>query len=113
MVVAIISILLIEFILISPNFSSLPSKDVQISETPKMQDNKISSTNANNLLSNAPRAFTENRGQLENDEVRFYAQGGGLWFTDDGVWFELREEISIVRQESRVKSQVLGLRIKD
>ena len=35
--------------------------------------------------------FTENRGQLKNDDVRFYAQDGTVWFTDNGVWFEIRE----------------------
>ena len=42
--------------------------------------------------------FTENSGQLKNDNVKFYAQSGGLWFTDDGVWFEIREE---VKEEGR------------
>ena len=46
------------------------------------------------LLSNAPQAFTENRGQFGNDEVRFYDQCGVVWFTDDGVWMEIYEEIS-------------------
>lgn len=55
-----------------------------------------------NYLANTPIAFTENRGQLENDEVLFYDQGGSVWFTDDGMWMELREEIK--SQESRVKS---------
>lgn len=41
----------------------------------------------------APTAFTENRGQLENDNIRFYVQGGGLWFSDDGVYIEVREEL--------------------
>ena len=47
--------------------------------------------NAEQLLSNAPRAFTANRGQLVNDDVLFYDQGGAVWFSADGVWFELRE----------------------
>ena len=54
-------------------------------------NNELSKNNIKGLLSNTPNAFTENRGQLENDEVRFYDQGGAVWFTDDGVWFELRE----------------------
>jgi len=36
--------------------------------------------------------FTENQGQIGNDDVRYYSQGGGLWFTDDGVWFDIKEE---------------------
>ncbi len=36
-----------------------------------------------------------------NDSVRFYIQGGGLWFTDEGVWFEIKESIESRSQESR------------
>jgi hypothetical protein len=60
----------------------------------------------NNLLSNAPKAFTENQGQLQNDEVRFYDQSGSLWFTDDSVWFELREYDNPSLQRLAVSSQV-------
>jgi hypothetical protein len=67
--------------------------------------------------------FTANLGQLENDEIMFYAQNNAIWFTANGVWFELREyneprgwgsetrgqggvknELSISSQESRVDS---------
>jgi hypothetical protein len=37
--------------------------------------------------------FTENRGQVGNDSVRYYIQGAGVWFLDDGVVFELRENV--------------------
>ena len=46
---------------------------------------------ARDLMAQRPRAFTENRGQVA-DHVKFYEQGGSLWFTDDGVWFDIREE---------------------
>jgi hypothetical protein len=55
-----------------------------------------------NLPTITPTSFTENRGQLENEEVRFYTQNGGIWFTDDGVWFEVKEELSINSRESEV-----------
>ncbi len=48
-----------------------------------------------------PITFTPNRGQLENNAVRFYSKDGGVWFTDDGMWLELREEIPIEGRESR------------
>ncbi len=48
--------------------------------------------------------FTENCGQLNNDNVRFYAQGGAVWFTDDGVWYEVKDELSITSRQSRVHS---------
>ena len=74
---------------------------------------EFSLKDVNKLLSNMPQAFTENRGQLENDEVRFYAQGGGLWFTNDGVWFEIREEKKLESRESSVGSQELRLATED
>jgi hypothetical protein len=60
---------------------------------------------AEQLLTNGPRAFTANFGQLENDGVLFYDQSGRVWFTDDGVWFEVREEIPIGSRESRVEGR--------
>ncbi len=86
----------------------LPSSDSkQLKETSIIQSltDDIFKKDANGLLSNAPRAFTENCGQLENDEVRFYAQGGGVWFTDDGVWFELREYADSGYQVSEARTQ--------
>ena len=44
------------------------------------------------LLAQTPPAFTQNRGQLDNDDIRYYVQGGSLWFTDEGVWFDIFEE---------------------
>ncbi len=35
--------------------------------------------------------FTENQGQMGNDFVRYYIQGKGVWFLDDGVVFEIQE----------------------
>jgi hypothetical protein len=49
----------------------------------------------NNLITTTPILFTENHGQLENDKVRFYSQDGSIWFTDDGVWFEIKDESTI------------------
>jgi len=56
------------------------------------------------ILNNNPIAFTENLGQVKNDNVRFYVQNGGLWFTDDGVWIEVRDELSVNSQQSTVYS---------
>jgi hypothetical protein len=53
--------------------------------------NPIRSNELKNL-DNVPLAFTENLGQLKNDDVRFYTQGGGVWFTDDGMWMEIFEK---------------------
>ena len=47
--------------------------------------------------------FTENQGQVGNNSVRYYIQGGGVWFLDDGVVFEIREEITIDSRESSVQ----------
>jgi hypothetical protein len=64
------------------------SPDLQLSETIPEKPNQ---QHVNNLLANASKAFTENRGQLKNDEVRFYDQWGFVWFTDEGVWFDIKE----------------------
>jgi hypothetical protein len=61
--------------------------------------------NVEQLLSSAPRAFTANHGQLENDEVLFYDQGGGVWFSAEGVFFELREYAEPRGQGSGFRSQ--------
>jgi len=33
----------------------------------------------------APRSFTENLGQLDDDDILFYDQRGRVWFTGDGA----------------------------
>ena len=38
--------------------------------------------------------FIENQGQVGNDSVRYYVQGAGVWFLDDGVVFEIMESRS-------------------
>ena len=38
-----------------------------------------------------PIAFIENRGQLENAEVRYYTPGGNFWVTENTVWYQLIE----------------------
>ena len=92
-------------IVVDPNFGSTTSGDVKF---PEISNEKAFLSDANKLLANTPQAFTENRGQLKNDNVKFYAQGGGLWFTNDSVWFELREEITKNSRESSVESQESG-----
>ncbi|MCK5561450.1 MAG: SBBP repeat-containing protein, partial [Thermoplasmata archaeon] len=44
--------------------------------------------------------FTENRGQINENAVKYYIQGKGAWFLDDGVVFEIREKINVESQES-------------
>jgi hypothetical protein len=48
--------------------------------------------------------FTENRGQVGNDSVRYYIHGAGVWFLDDGVVFEHKEEIKSDSPQSTVYS---------
>jgi hypothetical protein len=93
----IITLFLIQTFFIYPNGNAL---EIQDNQDYVIIENESYSDNVNKLLSNTPLTFTENRGQLDNDNVRFYVQGGGLWFTDDGVWFEIREEILNNSQES-------------
>ncbi|MCK5560986.1 MAG: SBBP repeat-containing protein, partial [Thermoplasmata archaeon] len=44
--------------------------------------------------------FTENRGQVGNDYVRYYIQEKGVWFLDDGVVFEIQENLKVESRES-------------
>ncbi len=76
------------------------------------KDLKIKKTDVTKPLINT-YGFTENRGQLENDNVRFYDQGGSVWFTDDGVWFDLREIVETRDQgsEARYQGGVRGIGI--
>ena len=87
-VMVVLLIVLPEFILLNPDLESTTPVDFQVSEA---IPEKPLPGDVNNLLTSVPQVFTENRGQLENNEVRFYDQDGAIWFTDDGVWFELRE----------------------
>ncbi len=72
-----------------------------------IKDQKLEPVNKNEIMYNLNQFngyFTENRGQVGNDSVRYYIQGGGVWFLDDGVVFELREEISSNSPQSTVYS---------
>ena len=40
-------------------------------------------------LPSSSGGFTKNLGQLPNNDVRFYSPGGDVWFTDDGVWYDI------------------------
>ena len=89
-------IIIIFFAELSFNDIGLVKFNNSIEEFQNQKNKNIISTveNTKELLHRVPRALTENKGQLENDEVRFYDQGGSVWFTDSGVWFELKEELS-------------------
>ncbi|WP_455393139.1 DUF7948 domain-containing protein [[Eubacterium] cellulosolvens] len=82
-------ILFIQLSMIGTNSVNLSAED--IIDVPEIPVIDAGLEKAEQLLSNVPCAFTENHGQLKNDDVRFYDQGGSVWFTDDGVWFEFRE----------------------
>jgi hypothetical protein len=45
-------------------------------------------------------SFTENKGQINNSDVEFYNQEGDVWFSNDGVYFKIREEIETRRKKS-------------
>ena len=50
--------------------------------------------------------FTENRGQVGNDSVRYYIQNKGVWFLDDRVVFEIQKEIKGGSRETRVRISI-------
>ena len=57
--------------------------------------------------------FIENNGQLDNDQVRYYTKNEDIWFTSDGVFFEIRDELSINSHQSTVRSPISGLMTDD
>ncbi len=59
-----------------------------------------SSYMAPDRLFDSPRIFTENQGQLTNGSIKFYDRSGSVWFTENGVWFDLREGSNDVRETS-------------
>ncbi len=73
-----------------------PFDDLNEPPAPSIREREV-----NQVLSSARTAFTENRGQLGNDEVLFYVQSGNVWFTDDGVYFELIDDGRVESPESR------------
>ncbi len=92
-------IITVGFSTIEINSSLTISKDLQFSE---ILYNKSSLINTNKYPINTLKFFTINHGQYENNEVQFYVPGCGLWFTDDGVWFDIRESVEpgVESQES-------------
>jgi len=84
--------------------NSRVSDDLTLNSIKNIDNPIINNNNKDQILQNLNNLdgfFTENRGQVDNDTVRYYIQGKDVWFLDDGVVFEIREEISIKGQESR------------
>ncbi len=95
--------LLINLTSVSGNYDiSMDSKD---NDFEQLFFHGVPHNKANQVLTTSFYTFTKNCGQLDNDAVRFYARGGEIWFTDDGVWFELRENIEGKNQESKARTQ--------
>ena len=87
------SILLILFLIIQVTFVlalANPNTEVKHDLGQFPDDNTLQGTR--NLLENAPKVFTENKGQVKDPEIRFYDTGGSIWFTDSGVWFNIWEQ---------------------
>ncbi len=107
-----ISIVMICLFLLFSAVNLEASKPIRKNSSTSETDYSIDSSVINNaqeqqILQNLNQFdgyFTENRGQVGNDYVRYYIQDRSVWITDDGVWFELREELSINNQQSSVYS---------
>jgi hypothetical protein len=84
-----ILILLSNFIFVNANSEQYQTKLKQFSIEEEVN---YFQSKYDNFLINYNTYFIENRGQLSNGNVFFYARDGSIWFTDDGVWFELREK---------------------
>jgi DNA-binding MarR family transcriptional regulator len=83
---------------------SSDSKEIENEDT-QIVNNQIYKQQVLQNLNNMDGYFTKNMGQIENDSVEFYIPGGGVWFMDDGVCFELREEIENGGQGSQLRGQ--------
>jgi len=82
-----------------------PIVESKIDHTTPAKDGILpSSSQAVDYLQDLNGFFTENRGQVGNDSVRFYIQGKGVWFLNDGVVFDIRESPEIqTRQDPFIK----------
>jgi hypothetical protein len=74
---------------------------VQEKETPEIQEKTCAQPKKDILYG----YFTENKGHVGNDSVRYYIQGGGVWFLDDGVVIEQREYVENRGQGSEAGGQ--------
>jgi hypothetical protein len=73
-----------------------------------IKDLEIEPTKRNEIMNNLNQFngyFTANRGQVGNDSIRYYIQGGGIWFLDDEVMFELREYADTRGRRSQLGGQ--------
>ena len=89
-------------------FGVQADKDIVGSEERSAQESSLTvafTKDPKYLLAKAPKAFTQNQGQIKNDDIRFYMQGSGLWFTDDGVWFDIQE--NGVKETGRTRGVIL------
>jgi hypothetical protein len=107
-----LSIFIVLVMILSPSFiynNDHFSKSTDEIQSQERVSEDISNSDVSELLSTAPKAFTANHGQLENDEVLFYDQGGTVWFTADGMWMEIREYVEPRGQSGvRVTPQTLN-----
>ncbi len=53
--------------------------------------------------------FTENRGQIKEYTVKYYINGKGVWFLDDGVVLEIQEESKVGSRESGSRESINAL----
>jgi hypothetical protein len=66
-------------------------------KSPGITDNEIRSVdkiNRDSYVGNIGKYFTENHGQVGSDEVKFYIQGQGVWFTNSGIIFVVKEPLA-------------------
>ena len=53
--------------------------------------------------------FTTNNGQVGDESVKYYIQGKGVWFLDDGVVFEITESSPVGSPESSNRESIDSL----
>ncbi|MFW9877010.1 MAG: hypothetical protein ACFFG0_28280, partial [Candidatus Thorarchaeota archaeon] len=84
------------------NSHSNENDDLQIN----INTSNLNRENKDSLILNPKITFTKNCGQIENEEIFFYDQNNRIWFTNDGIWYEFREEITINKQQVQIEAPV-------
>jgi len=94
-----IALALIVIILILPSINILSAEDPEtgvLKAKPLIPNDLTTPTDEARIMNNLHSMggfFTENQGQVGNDDVRYYIRGGGVWFLDDCIVFDIQEPV--------------------
>ncbi|MCK5559012.1 MAG: SBBP repeat-containing protein, partial [Thermoplasmata archaeon] len=96
----------VSIVLTTPGSSQsvISEQDTNIEElTENMDINKVKILKNLNSINGF---FTENQGQINDEAVRFYIRGKGIWFLDNCVVFDLQEPLEVAGPENALQSNL-------